>query len=196
MEHKHSLTTHYPVQVTFRASCACLGGTCCVRIFKMLRFVCNKNRSTGWNRNKAYEFSPAASFLHFLPNLRIEKIAPFRVLGYILLLTALVLTCPSLYVMYHFPIWLTFSILNMESTHLLMSDHMRVKIQKSAIIILAWDPKTSYASMNLNWVAKHISYLWNAHSYWERLKLTFTIRKCFYKQRPRLFCASQFDSKI
>lgn len=82
------------------------------------------------------------------------------------------------------------------NTFTYLSDHMRVKIQKSAIIILAWDPKTSYASMNLNWVAKHISYLWNAHSYWERLKLTFTIRKCFYKQRPRLFCASQFDSKI
>lgn len=122
----------------------------------------------------------------------------FRLLGHILLLTALVLTCPSLYIMYHFPIWLTFSILNMESTHLLIYQIIwGVKFQKSAIIILTWDPQTSYASMNLNWVAKHVSYLWNGYSYWEGLKLIFTIRNCFFtNNKDHDFCASHCDSKI
>jgi hypothetical protein len=69
------------------------------------------------------------------------------------------------------------------NTFIYLSDHMSVTFQKSVILILTWEPQTSYASMNLNWVEEHISYLWNAYSYWEGLKHIFTIRNCFfYKQ--------------
>jgi hypothetical protein len=105
----NSLTLHWPcylLQIKFRASCACLQGTCCVRTTAL---------EEAWTRQ--YEVPPAASCLHLLPTLPTEKTAPLSVLVHIWLLKALVPTCPSLYITYDFPIWLTVSILRIESTH-------------------------------------------------------------------------------
>jgi hypothetical protein len=180
MEHKHSLTTCYPVQITFRASCACLEGTYCVRLFKILRFVCNQNRSTGWNMNKSLWILSCSLLLTLPRQTPNQKICPLQGAGSHFVAPS---HCPNMpFPIHHVPLSHLAPLFYPEhgvNTFTYLSDHMRVKFQKRAIITLPSDPQTSYASMNLNRVAKHISCLWNAYFYWEGLKLTFTIRNCF-----------------